>query len=349
MPCSSRFFRVVWHWKPLSIPLLFLVRIATIIPPWLDQVPRIEELALHSNLMKPLALTCCSLYCARRASSFFTFSCDHFEHRMTKRVLSTGRTAKTKSTKSSATHVADDGNGNAIKKTRLSAELSDSHDLADSVSNPWYTFFTKGDAEYNKYMATEWGFERRGDEALFEKLSLEGAQSGLSWLTVLRKRPAYRRAFYDFDPVKVSLMTDEDVQKLIETHSEDPRDQLVRHRGKIESVINNAKCIVQLRAESSTKDVSSFGVFDDLIWSFVDHKPILNRFALSQMPSKSKESEAMSKELKKRGFKFVGPITCYSMMQALGMIIDHPLDSPEWLAAYETLKQRPGGFQERSS
>ena len=196
-------------------------------------------------------------------------------------------------------------------------------------------------------MSTEWGFERRGDVALFENLSLEGAQSGLSWLTVLRKRPAYRRAFYEFDPVKVSLMTVEDVQTLIDTQTENPRDQLVRHRGKIESVINNAKCIVRLQEDSSTK-TTPFGAFDDLLWSFVDHKPILNRLPLSQLVSKSRESEAMSKELKKRGFKFVGPTTCYSMMQALGMIIDHPLDNPEWFAAYERLKKRPGGFQERS-
>lgn len=218
-----------------------------------------------------------------------------------------------------------------------------------STSIPWYTIFTKDDAEYNEYMATEWGFERRGDQVLFEKLSLEGAQSGLSWLTILRKREAYRRAFQNFDPMKVSLMTDEDVQRLLTMECPNSRDQLVRHRGKIESVINNAKCIVQLQTnESSPTHNESFGVFDDLIWSFVNHKPILNRYALSQQPTKSQESETMSKELKKRGFKFVGPTTCYSMMQALGMIIDHPLESPEWLAAYERLKKRPGGFQERT-
>ncbi|GAX14459.1 DNA-3-methyladenine glycosylase I [Fistulifera solaris] len=298
--------------------------------------------------MKHLALTCCSLYCTRRASSFF-LPCN-LDARMKKRVLSTRATAETGLTKISVTAASAGGNdGNARKKIRQAVEesITDETIRDDIVSNPWYTFFTKGDAEYGEYMATEWGFERRGDVALFEKLSLEGAQSGLSWLTVLRKRPAYRKAFYNFDPAKVALMTENDVQKLIDFQSENPRDQLVRHRGKIESVINNAKCIVQLREELSTKE-TTFGVFDDLLWSFVDNRPILSRCSLSQLPSKSPESEAMSNALKKRGFKFVGPTTCYSMMQALGMVIDHPMDSPEWLAAYERLKQRPGGFQERS-
>ncbi|GAX09931.1 DNA-3-methyladenine glycosylase I [Fistulifera solaris] len=269
---------------------------------------------------------------------------------MKKRVLSTRATAETGLTKISATVTAANGNdGKTRKKSRQAVEesITDETSAGDFVSNPWYTFFTKDDVEYNEYMATEWGFERRGDAALFEKISLEGAQSGLSWLTVLRKRPAYRKAFYNFDPAKVALMTENNIRKLIDFQSENPRDQLVRHREKIESVINNAKCIVQLREELSTKE-TSFGVFDDLLWSFVDHKPILNRCSLSQLPSKSPESEAMSKALKKRGFKFVGPTTCYSMMQAIGMVIDHPMDSPEWLAAHERLKQRPGGFQERS-
>lgn len=217
-----------------------------------------------------------------------------------------------------------------------------------SLSTPWYHFFTKGDIEYNECMANEWGFERRGDQALFEKLSLEGAQSGLSWLTILRKREAYRRAFHQFDPALVAKMTEENVQELMDQQSDNPRDLIVRHRGKIQSVINNAKCLVQMQVnDESTLKESSFGVLDDVVWSFVHHQPILNRRPLSHLPSTCPESVAMSKELKKRGFKFVGPTTCYSMMQALGLVIDHPMESPEWRMAYERLQNRVGGFQER--
>lgn len=217
-----------------------------------------------------------------------------------------------------------------------------------SPSHAWYNVFTKGDEEYNQYMATEWGFEKRGDTALFEKLSLEGAQSGLSWLTILRKREAYRRAFHDFDVDQVAKMTDTDVNGLVNSASDAPRDTIVRHRGKIQAVINNAQRILEMR-EEAPKGIDKGMVLDQFLWGFVDDKPILNRWNgknLTEALAKTDVSEAMSKALKKKGFKFVGPTTCYAMMQSVGMVNDHPVNSPEWKGARDRLKQRPGGYQE---
>jgi DNA-3-methyladenine glycosylase I len=216
----------------------------------------------------------------------------------------------------------------------------------DQGDKPWYYFFTKGDAEYESYMAKEWGYEKRGDAALFEKLSLEGAQSGLSWRTILHKREAYRTTFHHFEPGTVATMTDDDVERILAQPTDSPRDVVVRHRGKIQSVIHNAKCLLEMRAEKES-DTETTEVFDHFLWSFVNHKPILNRASPSNHPSSSSESEAMSKALKKRGFKFVGPTTCYAMMQACGMVIDHPVDSPEWQLAYKRLQARPGGYHDR--
>jgi DNA-3-methyladenine glycosylase I len=183
---------------------------------------------------------------------------------------------------------------------------------------------------------------------MFEKLSLEGAQSGLSWLTVLRKREAYRKAFHNFNVDKVASMTSNDVQTILDTQPQtkgSSSDVIVRHRGKIESVINNAKCIQQMRNEQKKQN----DVFDEFVWSFVNNKPILNRSwdgkNLTDCPSTSPESIAMSKALKSKGFKFVGPTTCYSMMQSHGMVIDHPVNSPEYNEALIRLKKRPGGYQ----
>jgi len=131
-------------------------------------------------------------------------------------------------------------------------------------------------------------------------------------------------------------MTDDDVQRIISTEGSG-EGVVVRHRGKIESVINNAKCIIDMRPEIS---------FGDHIWSFVGDRPILNNWTtLTEMPSKTTESEAMSKDLKKRGFRFVGPTTCYSLMQSCGLVIDHIADSPEWNAAKKRLEVRPGGYK----
>lgn len=154
-------------------------------------------------------------------------------------------------------------------------------------------------------------------------------------------------------------MTQDDVERILQEKEEEDNDGnknkrsiIVRHRGKIESVINNAKCIQQLlQKENDDDDDNHHGIFDKFLWNFVDNKPILNmtwngnnmKDAISQSP----ESKAMSYELKKRGFKFVGPTTCYAMMQSIGMVIDHPVSSKEWVSAKQRLEQRPGGYQKR--
>jgi DNA-3-methyladenine glycosylase I len=224
---------------------------------------------------------------------------------------------------------------------RRSVDDNDTRNETEA-SGPWYHAFTKGNADYQEYMATEWGFEKRGDVALFEKLSLEGAQSGLSWLTILRKRENYRRTFHHFDPVKVASMDTSDVERIV---NETGTETVVRHRGKIQSVIHNAKCVLEMRSQAESSSAGN-QVLDDFLWSFVNHKPILNRWTSRDRPSTSEVSVAMSKALKKRGFKFVGPTTCYSMMQSVGMVIDHTVDTPEWEAAHERLRRREGGYQE---
>ncbi len=177
-------------------------------------------------------------------------------------------------------------------------------------------------------------------------MSLEGAQSGLSWLTILRKRDAYRRVFHGFDIDKVAAMTTSDIDRILaEEDKANPRNLVVRHRGKIESVINNAQCIQRLVMENPDKA----DVFDEFLWSFVKDQPILNQHwdgsSWSNAVTQSKESQSMSKTLKSMGFRFVGPTTMYAMMQSCGMVIDHPVDSPEWHAAVDRLKKRPGGYQ----
>lgn len=185
---------------------------------------------------------------------------------------------------------------------------------------------------------------------LFEKMTLEGAQSGLSWLTILRKREAYRRVFYNFDVDKVAAMTTEDVERILaEDDKKNTRNIIVRHRGKIESTISNAQCIQRLLGENPQNP----DYLDEFLWSFVNDKPILNTSwngtSLNDIAAQTKESNAMSKALKSLGFRFVGPTTMYALMQSCGMVIDHPLDSPEWNAARDRLKERPGGFQEQGS
>jgi DNA-3-methyladenine glycosylase I len=238
------------------------------------------------------------------------------------------------------------------KKSNDTATITIETDPIVEHEKAWYTIFTKGDIEYDAYMANEWGYEKHDDQALFEKLSLEGAQAGLTWRTILHKREAYRKTFYHFDPIKVAVMTESDIDRIINEQPSDPKNTrtvLVRHRGKIESVINNAKCVLKLRNEYNKTDDNPprSDIFAHYLWSFVDHKPILY-YRTNQNPvSKTTESEAMSAALKKYGFKFVGPTICYSMMQALGMVIDHPYNTPEWQKAYQRLQKRPGGYQER--
>jgi len=161
-----------------------------------------------------------------------------------------------------------------------------------------------------RYHDTEWGIPSRNDVHLFELLTLEGAQSGLSWLTILNKREGYRRAFAGFDSAKVARFTARRVAELVADAS------IVRNRLKIESVIANARAIEALKKEGVA--------LHELLWSFVEDRPIVNKLkSLSELPANTAESEAMSKGLKKADFRFVGPTVCYSLMQAAGLVNDH--------------------------
>jgi DNA-3-methyladenine glycosylase I len=160
------------------------------------------------------------------------------------------------------------------------------------------------------YHDDEWGVPTHDDDALFELLTLEGAQAGLSWRTILHKRAGYRSAFADFDPVRVAGYTPDDVERLLADPS------IVRHRGKIESTVDNARRILEVQAEQ--------GSFDTLVWSAVDGRPIVGEWrTLEELPAVTDESKALSRELKRRGFRFVGPTTTYAFMQAAGLVDDH--------------------------
>lgn len=163
------------------------------------------------------------------------------------------------------------------------------------------------------YHDEEWGAPSRDDRHLFETLTLEGAQAGLSWQTILNKREGYRRSFAGFDPAKVAEFDARKIGHLLG----DPG--IVRNRMKIESAVNNAKAVLGVQGE--------FGSLAEYLWSFVGDHPIRNRFRkLSDLPAETTESKAMSKDLKRRGFRFVGPTTCYAFMQAVGMVNDHTAD-----------------------
>jgi DNA-3-methyladenine glycosylase I len=164
--------------------------------------------------------------------------------------------------------------------------------------------------DYIEYHDKEWGVPVFDDRVQFEFLILEGAQAGLSWSTILNKREGYRKAFADFDPQKVARFTDKRIEKLLL----DPG--IVRNRLKVRAAVTNAKAFLAVQKE--------FGSFSDYIWGFVDGKPIQNRFIRdSDIPATSPESDALSKDLKKRGFKFVGSTIIYAHMQATGMVNDH--------------------------
>jgi DNA-3-methyladenine glycosylase I len=161
-----------------------------------------------------------------------------------------------------------------------------------------------------EYPDREWGVPSHDDRKLFEFLVLEGAQAGLNWETVLRKQENYRRAFDDFDPLRISRYTDEDIERLLADSG------IIRNRLKVVATIANARRFVEIQSE--------FGSFDRYIWQFVGGRPIKNRFhSLSEIPAKTRESDAMSKDLQRRGFKFVGSTICYAFMQAVGMVNDH--------------------------
>ena len=169
------------------------------------------------------------------------------------------------------------------------------------------------DPLYVAYHDQEWGVPVHDDRRLFEFLILEGAQAGLSWITILKKRDNYRRAFDNFDAEKIARYNSRKIQKLLA----DPG--IVRNRLKIESAVRNAKAYLAVRDE--------FGSFDRYLWQFVGGRPIRNQWkSLKQIPARTAESDALSRDLGRRGFKFVGSTICYAFMQAVGMVNDHTTD-----------------------
>lgn len=171
-------------------------------------------------------------------------------------------------------------------------------------------FWCGNDPLYMKYHDEEWGVPAHDDRKLFEMLNLEGAQAGLSWITILRKRKAYRKAFDNFNSKKVAKYNSKKVKQLLSNEG------IVRNRLKIASVISNAEAFHAVQKE--------FGSFDNYIWRFVGGKPIINkRKGKGDIPATTMESDTMSKDLKKRGFRFVGSTICYAFMQACGMVNDH--------------------------
>lgn len=169
--------------------------------------------------------------------------------------------------------------------------------------------------EYRAYHDLEWGVPQRDDRVLFEFLVLEGAQAGLSWRTILEKRDGYRRAFADFDPAKVARFTDAKLEKLLL----DPG--IVRNRLKVWSARTNAQAYLRVQKE--------FGSFADYLWGHVDGEPVVNRFrSMKDVPAKTELSDRISKDLLKRGFKFVGTTIVYSYLQAMGVVNDHLMTCP---------------------
>ncbi len=168
-----------------------------------------------------------------------------------------------------------------------------------------------GDRDYISYHDNEWGRLVTDDNKLFELVILEGAQAGLTWLTILRRRAFYREAFHNFDPHKVAAMTDDDVERLMHF------DGIIRNRLKIKSAITNARCFLSI--------VDTYGSFYNYIVSFLpDGKPIVNHFEkLSELPASTPLSDAIAKDMKRRGFKFFGTTICYAFLQSAGFINDH--------------------------
>lgn len=167
--------------------------------------------------------------------------------------------------------------------------------------------------EYIKYHDEEWGVPVHDDTKHFEFLVLESAQAGLSWATILKKREGYRKAFANFDYKKVAEFSDKDISRLLENPG------IIRNKAKISAAIHNARCFIQIQKE--------FGSFDNYVWRFVGGKQKLNKWkTMKEVPASTKESDTLSGDLKKRGFKFVGTTTIYAHMQAIGMVNDHTID-----------------------
>ena len=174
-----------------------------------------------------------------------------------------------------------------------------------------------GDPLYVRYHDEQWGVPCHDDRVLFEFLVLEGAQAGLSWITILKRRAGYRRAFCHFDVQQVANMTEQDVAKLMQDAG------IIRNRRKIQSAINNANAFIDVQLE--------FGCFSDYLWAFVNHQPIVNHWqAMSEVPATSDISDRLSRDLKKRGFSFVGSTICYAYMQAMGLVNDHLVSCPSY-------------------
>jgi DNA-3-methyladenine glycosylase I len=181
--------------------------------------------------------------------------------------------------------------------------MSEIHRCGWSVNDPIYI----------EYHDKEWGIPVHDDRKLFEFLILEGAQAGLSWLTILKKREGYRKAFAEFDPEKVARFTEKKIEKLLLDPS------IARNKLKVNSAVTNAKSFLKVQEE--------FGSFDEYIWQFTDGKVIHNKWkSLKEIPAKTKESDAMSRDLISRGFKFVGSTIMYAHMQATGMVNDHVVE-----------------------
>ncbi len=166
------------------------------------------------------------------------------------------------------------------------------------------------DPLYIQYHDTEWGVPQYDSLALFEKICLEGQQAGLSWITVLKKREHYRHCFHHFDPEKIIAMTDADIDHLMQDTG------LIRNRLKLNAIVTNARAYQKMQAEGES--------FSEFIWSFVQHTPVVNRYqSIAEVPAVTETAEQLSKALKKKGFKFVGPTICYAFMQSMGLVNDH--------------------------
>jgi len=173
------------------------------------------------------------------------------------------------------------------------------------------------------YHDNVWGVPVHDDKTLFEFLTLEGAQAGLSWATILKRQRTYKKAFTDWNVEKIAKFTRKDFDRLMQDKG------IIRNRLKIESTIRNARVFLKVQEE--------FGSFDRYLWNFVDHKPVINRFrSLKEIPAKTAISDTLSKNLKKRGFAFCGSTICYALMQATGMVNDHEVTCPRWKQVQQT-------------
>jgi DNA-3-methyladenine glycosylase I len=187
----------------------------------------------------------------------------------------------------------------------------------DSAATTIRCAWVGSDFLYREYHDREWGVPVHDDRTLFEFLTLEGAQAGLSWITILRKREAYRAAFAGFDPAQVARFGQENIEVLLANSG------IVRNRLKVESTISNARAFLKVQEE--------FGSFDAYQWRFVDGRPIRNAWRnIKDVPTSTPVSDALSRDLKQRGFRFVGTTICYAHMQAVGMVNDHTVDCFRW-------------------